>query len=123
MAAGQRSQPRTARGKPKPIGPPVRTVPHAATSLALILIVALGMRVFMTRNYIHQRPRQSLAVVPFLFESGNIAHSLAAGKGFSSPFRVSTGPTAWMTPVYPVLLAWVIRLFGAYTYQAYLGAV
>ena len=77
----------------------------------------------MTRNYIHQRPRQSLAVLPFLFESGNISASLAAGKGFSSPLRVETGPTAWMTPVYPLLLAGVIRVFGPYTFHAYIGAV
>jgi len=101
----------------------IRKLGNAATSLALILIVALGLRVTMTRNYVHQRPPQSLAVLPFLFESGNIANSLASGKGFSSPFRVSTGPTAWMTPVYPVLLAGVIRLFGAYRFQSYLGAV
>jgi len=77
----------------------------------------------MTRNYVHQKPKQALAVLPFLFESGNIAYSVATGKGFSSPFRVSTGPTAWMTPVYPLLLAGVLRLLGTYTYQSFLGAV
>jgi hypothetical protein len=94
-----------------------------ATSLALILIVAVGLRVTMTRNYVHRNPRQALAVRPFLFESGNIAFSLATGQGFSSPFRVVTGPTAWMTPVYPLLLAGVLRLFGTYTYPSFLGAV
>jgi hypothetical protein len=42
----------------------------------------------------------------------NIAKSLYAGEGFSSPFGESTGPTAWMPPVLPTLLAsllWVAQ--------------
>jgi hypothetical protein len=39
----------------------------------------------------------------------NIAKSLAAGEGFSSPFNnEKTGPTAWMPPVLPALLAAII---------------
>jgi 4-amino-4-deoxy-L-arabinose transferase-like glycosyltransferase len=63
-----------------------------------------------------------VSVVPFLFESGNIAHSLAVGNGFSSPFRVETGPTAWMPPVYPFLLAAVFRAFGIYTFHSFVAA-
>ncbi len=43
----------------------------------------------------------------------SIAESLAAGKGYSSPFRVDTGPTAWQPPVYPLLLAGLIMLLPA----------
>ncbi len=95
----------------------------AAVSLPLILAVALGLRLGFAWHYQSQRPTQALAVIPFLFESGNIASSLAAGNGFSSPFRVDTGPTAWMTPVYPLLLAGVFRLFGVYTFHSWLAAV
>jgi len=56
---------------------------------------------------------------PFLFESGNIAVSLAKGNGFGSPFRVDTGPTAWMSPLYPLLLSGILRIFGIYTYQSW----
>jgi hypothetical protein len=35
----------------------------------------------------------------------NIARSLAAGEGFANPFPGRTGPTAWMPPVLPTLLA------------------
>jgi hypothetical protein len=62
-------------------------------------------------------------VIPFLFESGNIAHSLATGAGFSSPFRVATGATAWMTPLYPFLLSAVMRIFGSYTFRSWMAAV
>jgi 4-amino-4-deoxy-L-arabinose transferase-like glycosyltransferase len=95
---------------------------RAATSLGLILVVALGLRLTFLADYVRQNPRQALSVLPFLFETGNIAHSLATGGGFSSPFRVSTGPTAWMTPVYPLLLAGVFRVFGSYSFGAYLAA-
>src|SRR5271165_3196892 len=40
------------------------------------------------------------------FEMANIGYSLALGHGFSSPWRGSTGPTAWTAPLYP----WVVSL-------------
>ena len=94
----------------------------AITSLLLILAVALLLRVSYLRNYVHEHPRQAVSAVPFLFESGNIAHSLAVGNGFSSPFRVETGPTAWMPPVYPLLLAAIFRVFGVYTFHSFIAA-
>ena len=56
-------------------------------------------------------PHWALASVPFLYEPGNIAHSLAVGKGFASPFHEDTGPTAWDPPVYPLIVAGVFRVF------------
>jgi hypothetical protein len=94
----------------------------AATSLPLILAVALILRLGFAWNYASHNPSQALSVIPFMFESGNIAASLANGHGFSSPFRVDTGPTAWMTPVYPLLLAGVFRVFGTYTFSSYVAA-
>jgi hypothetical protein len=40
-----------------------------------------------------------------------IARSIASGKGFSNPFQIDTGPTAWMPPLYPYLIALLIKLF------------
>jgi hypothetical protein len=85
--------------------------------------VALALRVGCAWNWQSHFSRRALSVIPFLFESGNIAHSLAAGSGFSSPFRVDTGPTAWMTPLYPLLLSAVIRIFGPYTFASWMAAV
>jgi hypothetical protein len=73
-------------------------------------------------NYQSHASRRALGTIPFLFEPGNIAYSLVNGKGFSSPLRVETGPTAWMTPVYPLLLAGIFRLFGVYTFGAFVAA-
>ena len=51
----------------------------------------------------------------FGYETGRIARSIAQGRGFSSPLFEDTGPTAWMTPVYPYLVAGVFKIFGVYT--------
>ncbi|HEV2205210.1 MAG TPA: hypothetical protein VGR36_01645 [Candidatus Acidoferrales bacterium] len=94
----------------------------AATSVALITIAAIGLRAAFLWNYAGHNPHHALGIIPFLFESGNIAVSLATGHGFASPFRVPTGPTAWTTPVYPGLLAGIFRVFGTYTFAAFLAA-
>jgi hypothetical protein len=49
------------------------------------------------------------------YEAGKIAYSIVQGHGFGSPLFSNTGPTAWMTPVYPYLIAGVFKLFGTYT--------
>jgi hypothetical protein len=41
----------------------------------------------------------------FGFEAGRIGRSLATGQGYSSPFNGPSGPTAWLPPLYPLLLA------------------
>jgi 4-amino-4-deoxy-L-arabinose transferase-like glycosyltransferase len=48
-------------------------------------------------------------------ETGSIARSVAEGEGFSSPFTGSTGPTAWIGPLYVYLCAAVFKLFGVFT--------
>jgi hypothetical protein len=95
----------------------------AASSLWLIMLVALALHLGYMWQFQSIHPRQGVSVIPFLFESGNIAHSLATGQGFSSPFRVHTGPTAWMTPLFPLLLAGIFRIFGAYTFHAWAATV
>src|SRR2546421_6076076 len=44
-----------------------------------------------------------------IYENIKIAASLVAGNGFSSPFGVDTGPTAWVAPGYPFLIATVFK--------------
>jgi hypothetical protein len=61
------------------------------------------------------RFRANDANFSFGWETGRIARSIATGEGFSSPFVNGTGPTAWVAPLYPYLLAAVFKLFGVYT--------
>jgi 4-amino-4-deoxy-L-arabinose transferase-like glycosyltransferase len=51
----------------------------------------------------------------FGYETGRIARSIVEGRGFSSPLFAETGPTAWMSPVYPYIVAGVFKVFGVYT--------
>ena len=37
------------------------------------------------------------------------------GYGYADPFVGHTGPTAWVPPLYPLMLAGVFKLFGVYT--------
>lgn len=85
---------------------------------ALALIARVGFVYHQQRNV----PHEVLASVPFENEVGNIANALAQGRGFSDVFRKPTGPTAWLAPVYPSLLAAIFRIFGQFTFASFLTA-
>jgi 4-amino-4-deoxy-L-arabinose transferase-like glycosyltransferase len=48
-------------------------------------------------------------------EMGRIARALATGYGFADPFRGHTGPTAWVGPLFPLLLGGVFKVFGIFS--------
>ncbi len=99
-----------------------RKIIAGATSLWLIVAVAIACRVGYAYHESRVIPAEALASVPFEQETGNIAMALATGKGFSSPTRRNTGPTAWLTPVYPALVAGIFRMFGVFTLHAFYAA-
>lgn len=81
--------------------------------------VAFAIRVlFMTLAHTY-RIRPFVDHFQFGWEAGRIARSLATGHGYANPFAPSfmgpTGPTAWVPPAYPMLMAGVFKLFGVYT--------
>jgi hypothetical protein len=49
------------------------------------------------------------------WEMGRIARALVTEHGYANPFDGHTGPTAWVTPLYPLLIAFVFKLTGIYT--------
>jgi len=51
----------------------------------------------------------------FGWEMGRVARALVTGYGYADPFVGHTGPTAWVPPLYPLLIAAVFKLFGVYT--------
>jgi 4-amino-4-deoxy-L-arabinose transferase-like glycosyltransferase len=51
----------------------------------------------------------------FGWEMGRVARALVTGYGYADPFVGHTGPTAWVPPLYPLLLAAIFKLFGVYT--------
>jgi 4-amino-4-deoxy-L-arabinose transferase-like glycosyltransferase len=75
------------------------------------LVIRLAVMVFLLPEQLEpQRDHWH-----FGYETGRIARSIVEGRGFSSPLFEDTGPTAWMTPVYPYLVAGVFKIFGVYT--------
>ena len=80
-----------------------------------IVTIALFIRVadLLLRRGSQLNPLHNFA--NFGYEIGAVARSLVLGQGFSSLFGVVTGPTAWYTPAYPLLIAAIFRLFGIYT--------
>jgi 4-amino-4-deoxy-L-arabinose transferase-like glycosyltransferase len=51
----------------------------------------------------------------FAYETGRVAQSIAYGHGVGNPIFGNTGPTAMVMPAYPLILAGVFKLFGAYS--------
>ena len=90
------------------------------TSVSFIVIVAFAIRLLVFSIVAHQGIPPSAVNPPFGYETGKIAKSIAEGKGFSSPFSIETGPTIWLTPIFPYLLAGIFKLFGVYSYKSLL---
>jgi 4-amino-4-deoxy-L-arabinose transferase-like glycosyltransferase len=75
-------------------------------------LIARELAIFIGHTYRVSRLEGSFG---FGWETGRIARSIALGQGFGSPFVPGTGPTAWLAPIYPYLLAGVFKLFGVYS--------
>jgi 4-amino-4-deoxy-L-arabinose transferase-like glycosyltransferase len=93
---------------------PIRTF-NIRRALFCAVIVALCVRLAVMTFVYPNRLNPARDHWRFAGETGRIARSLAEGQGFSSPFFAPTGPTAWLAPVFPVLLAGVFHFFGVYT--------
>ncbi len=89
--------------------------------LWLVIALALGVRLLaavVTTSWHFPSERQHWA---YGYEIGRIAASLAEGHGFAWPAwstEYPPGPTAWMAPVYPILVAGAFKLFGVYSESA-----
>lgn len=84
-------------------------------SPAPIMVIALALRLIAVRLFYQSTWNDYEDHLLFGLETGRISRSIAEGHGYGNPLYVLTGPTAWMTPVYPYLLAGVFKLFGVYS--------
>jgi hypothetical protein len=84
-----------------------------------ILALALALRLAVVSMVLFLYPRN------WLFSKSPdlvfLAQSLVSGRGLSSPFGGSTGPTAFLAPGYPAIVSLVFRLFGGCSFVS--GAV
>ncbi|HXN23245.1 MAG TPA: hypothetical protein VOA41_10950 [Candidatus Dormibacteraeota bacterium] len=83
--------------------------------LFLAVLVALSLRMLAVGFLYQDQLNPRRGHWPFGYETGRIARSIALGEGFANPLFQKTGPTAWMTPLYPYLVAAVFKLFGIYS--------
>ena len=93
--------------------------PNPLRAPARIFWVAFAVRgLYMTLAHTY-RIRVSEDHFQFGWEAGRIARALITGYGYSDPFAnafiAHTGPTAWLPPLYPLLLAAIFRIFGVFT--------
>ncbi len=82
--------------------------------VAVGLLLRLGSVAFQYRYHLNP----ALDHWRFGWEMGRVGRAIYEGRGFSSPMYQPSGPTAWMAPVYPLLIAAAFKLFGLYTAAA-----
>jgi 4-amino-4-deoxy-L-arabinose transferase-like glycosyltransferase len=87
-------------------------------SLALAVLAAVAVRLIVVAFVYPGFVEPGRDYWEFGFEVGMVARSIATGHGFANPFWGETGPTAWLTPVFPYLLSGIFILFGIKTKAA-----
>ncbi len=81
-------------------------------SLRFICLVAFCVRLIALTMVQHWPMNEGSQLWKSGPEIVNIAASIASHHGFSSPFGVPSGPTAWIPPVYPYLVAIIFMIVG-----------
>ena len=87
----------------------------------VIFWVGFALRVVVILVGHTYRIRTSQGNFDFGFEAGRIARSLATGQGYANPFNGVSGATAWLPPLYPLLMGAAFKVFGVYTRGAALA--
>lgn len=85
---------------------------HFKSILALATVCRLGIVWMMLTQF----PKSRL--FNQAMDLGFLARSLDLGRGFSSPFGGSTGPTALITPGYPAVIALIFHFLGPYSFAS-----
>jgi len=88
--------------------------------LIAIVVLAFGVRLAVaiaTTSWVFPSGNNNWK---FGYEMGQIASSLAKGNGFSWPELdlYPQGPTAWMPPIYPFIMAATFKIFGIFSHEA-----
>ncbi len=100
-----------------------RTAGNARRSLFWMVVVALLLRLVVMSFLYPERTDPYRDHWRLGGESGRIARSIAQGEGFSNPLFGKTGPTAWLAPVFPYLLAGIFKIFGIYSNASAIAAL
>lgn len=101
---------------------PLKTTENSR-SLFWMVIVALALRLVVMSFLYPERTDPSRDHWRLGGEAGRIARSITQGEGFSNPLFGETGPTAWLAPVFPYLLAGIFKVFGVYSNASAIAAL
>ena len=82
------------------------------------IVAAFSLRISLLWSIHRDRDAHQYLFFPTSHEAWNVAQSLALGNGFSSPLAGMHGPTAWVAPAYPWLIALGLRQFHQDGYAA-----
>jgi hypothetical protein len=81
----------------------LRPVPWRACILVFVVALLFRLGLVAATNQIHQFPRKEMVRIAMVF---------AARGELADPFAAPTGPTALASPVYPIFLGTIFRIFG-----------
>ncbi|MGA8274660.1 MAG: glycosyltransferase family 39 protein [Candidatus Sulfotelmatobacter sp.] len=95
----------------------------ARSALFGMVVVALVLRLVVMSFLYPERTDPARDYWRCGGEAGRIARSIAQGEGFSNPLFDKTGPTAWLAPVFPYLLAGIFKIFGVYSKASAIAAL
>ena len=90
-------------------------------AVRIILATALVTRLLVLYDVISNYPHEWLYSRGI--EMGLLAKSLLLGLGYSSPFGGLTGPTAFIAPGYPTLIAAIFLVFGTYSFASAIAII
>jgi hypothetical protein len=91
--------------------------PSTRSALVFLTVLVAALTLYANASFLVDSPAALRFFPPFVegfdgnanrhlgAEYWNIARALLAGRGFADPFGAPSGPTAWMPPLYPYLLA------------------
>lgn len=88
-----------------------------------MVIVALALRLLVMSLVYPDRTDPARDHWHMGGEAGRIARSIAEGNGFGNPLFAHTGPTSWLAPVFPYLLAGIFKIFGIYSTASAIAAL
>src|SRR5690242_20581667 len=103
----------------------VCATPRKDRAIAVALgLATIALRGFVGTHGLNPQACQIKSEFDFGFEQGHIAGNLARGYGYSVKFGDSPPiPTAWASPLYPLMLAGIFRIWGAFTFDSAIAAI
>lgn len=82
--------------------------------MALLFGGALLLRLVALAVLAPQHAAQGASAWDFGHEAACLAQSLHQGQGLGDPWGHGTGPSGWLTPPYPALIAGLLSIFGGF---------